>query len=67
MNSNSMEYVQKRHSSFNSRMGSSPSEVLLKIFLKVVFWVNVMNEQLQTNNLISWRFLIQKPIRVVLK
>ena len=48
-------------------MGSSPSEVLLKIFLKVVFWVNVMNEQLQTNNLISWKFFIQKPIRVVLK
>ena len=33
-----MEHVQKQHFSFNSRMGSSPSEVFLKIlrFVTVV-------------------------------
>ena len=31
MNSNSMEHVQEQHFSFNSRMGSSPAEVVLKI------------------------------------
>ena len=32
MNSNSMEHVQKKHFSFNSRKGSSPSEVFLRIW-----------------------------------
>ena len=38
--SNSMEHVQKQHFSFNSRKGSNPSEVFLKIprlFLELVF------------------------------
>ena len=36
MNSNSMERVQKKHFSFNSRMGTSPSKVFLKILRSVV-------------------------------
>ena len=29
--------------------------------LMVVFWANVMNEQWQINNLISWKFLFKNP------
>ena len=34
--------------------------------LMVVFWANVMNEQWQINNLISWKFLF-KPHQLILK
>ena len=30
--------------------------------LMVVFWANVMNEQWQINNLISWKFLFKNPL-----
>ena len=36
MNSNSMDYVQKQHFSFNARIGSSQSEVCLEISRSVV-------------------------------
>ena len=36
MNSNSMEHIQKQHFSSNSRKGSSPFEVFLKISRSVV-------------------------------
>ena len=55
-----MEHVQKQHFSFNSRKGSSPSEVFFKN-ITAVFWANVMNEQWQINNLISWKFLLKNP------
>ena len=42
--------MNKNNTSFNSRMGISPSEVFLKIFLKVVFWANVLNAQWKINN-----------------
>ena len=30
-------------------------------YLTVVLWANVMNEQWQINNLISWKFLFKNP------
>ena len=69
-----MEHVQEQHFSFNSRMGSSPAEVVLKISrsgslagsLTIVFWANVLNEQWRINNLVTWKFLF-KTHKLILK
>ena len=55
-----MEDVQKQNFSFNIQ---ERGVVRLKCFynLTVVFWANVMNEQWQINNEISWKFLIKNP------
>ena len=48
-----MEHMQKQHFSLNSKINSKN--------LTVVFRANVMNEQWQINNLISWKFLFKTP------
>ena len=53
-----MEHVQKQE---NQEWGVARLKFFLKnliIFsLTIVFWANVMNEQWQINDLISWKFL----------
>ena len=65
MNSNSMEHVQKQHFSFNSRKGSSPSELFLLSHTiynpMVVFWAEFMNEQWHINNVNFWKVLFKNP------
>ena len=56
----------KNNTSFLIKKGEKPvwsvSKNLTICSLTIVFWANVMNEQWQVNNLISWKFFIQKPI-----
>ena len=65
MNSNSMRnmYKLKNNTSvlIQERARLNVSKNLTICSLMVVFWANVMNEQWQINNLISWKFLFKNP------
>ena len=65
MNSNSMRnmYKLKNNTSvlIQERVRLNVSKNLTICSLMVVFWANVMNEQWQINNLISWKFLFKTP------
>ena len=63
INSNSMRNVYKKNSSvlIQERACLNVSKNLTICSLVVVFWANVMNEQWQINNLISWKFLFKNP------
>ena len=63
INSNSMRNVYKKNSSvlIQERACLNVSKNLTICSLVVVFWANVMNEQSQINNLISWKFLFKNP------
>ena len=58
MNSNSMRNMYKNNTSvlIQERARLNVSKNLTICSLMVVFWANVMNEQSQINNLISWKF-----------
>ena len=62
-NSNSMRNMYKNNTSFliQERARLNVSKNLTICSLMVVFWANVMNEQWQINNLISWKFLSKNP------
>ena len=62
-NSNSMRIMYKNNTSFliQGRARLNVSKNLTICSLMVVFWANVMNEQWQINNLISWKFLFKNP------
>ena len=62
-NSNSMRNMYKNNTSFliQERARLNVSKNLTIFSLMVVFWANVMNEQWQINNLISWKFLLKNP------
>ena len=47
---------------FQERASLNVSKTLTICSLMVVFWANVMNEQWQINNLISWKFLFKNPL-----
>ena len=63
MNSNSMRNMYKNNTSvlIQERARLNVSKNLTICSLMVVFWANVMNEQWQINNLISWKFLFKTP------
>ena len=63
MNSNSMRNMYKNNTSvlIQERARLNVSKNLTICSLMVVFWANVMNEQWQINNLISWKFLFKNP------
>ena len=62
MNSNSMWNIYKNNTSvlIQERARLNVSKKSLTIgSLMVVLWANVMNEQWQINNIISWKFLFK--------
>ena len=63
MNSNSMRNMYKNNTSvlIQERARLNVSKNLTICSLMVVFWANVMNEQWQINNLVSWKFLFKNP------
>ena len=63
MNRNSMRNMNKDNTSvlIQERDRLNVSKNLTICSLMVVFWDNVMNEQWQINNLISWKFLFKTP------
>ena len=63
-NSSSMRIMHKTNTSFlvQERARLNVSKNLTICSLMVVFWANVMNEQWQINNLISWKFLFKNPL-----
>ena len=63
MNSNSMRNMYKNNASvlIQERFRLNVSQNLAISSSMVVFWANVMNEQWQINNLISWKFLFKTP------
>ena len=63
MNSNSMRNMYKNNASvlIQERFRLNVSQNLAISSSMVVFWANVMNEQWQINNLISWKFLFKNP------
>ena len=63
MNSNSMRNMYKYNTSvlIQERARLNVSKNLTICSLMVVFWANVMNEQWQINNLISWKYLFKNP------
>ena len=62
-NSNSMRHMNKSNTSFliQERVRLNVSKNLTICSLMVVFSANVMNEQWQINNLISWKLLFKNP------
>ena len=58
INSNSMPNMYKNNTSvlIQERARLNVSKNLTICSLMFVFWANVMNEQSQINNLISWKF-----------
>ena len=58
-----MRNMYKNNTSFliQERARLNVSKNLTICSLMVVFWANVMNEQWQINNLISWKFLSNNP------
>ena len=64
MNSNSMRNMYKNNASvlIQERFRLNVSQNLAISSSMVVFWANVMNEQWQINNLISWKFLFKNPL-----
>ena len=63
MNNNSMRNMYKNNTSvlIQERARLNVSKNLTIYSLTVVFWANVMNEQWQINNLISWKYLFKNP------
>ena len=63
INSISMRNMYKNNPSvlIQERARLNVSKNLTICSLMVVFWANVMNEQWQINNLISWKFLFKNP------
>ena len=63
INSISMGNMYKNNTSvlIQERARLNVSKNLTICSLMVVFWANVMNEQWQINNLISWKFLFKNP------
>ena len=60
MNSNSMRNIYKILIQETARL--SVSKNLTICSLMVFFWANVMNQQWQISNLISWKIFFQKPV-----
>ena len=58
-----MQIMHKNNTSFliQERARRNVSKNLTMCSLMVVFWANVVNEQWQINNLISWKFFFKKP------
>ena len=61
MNSNSMPNMYKNNTSvlIQEKARLNVSKNLTICIPMVVFWANVMNEQWQISNLISWKFLFK--------
>ena len=59
MNSNSMRNIYKILIQETARL--SVSKNLTICSLMVFFWANVMNQQWQISNLISWKFFFKNP------
>ena len=62
MNSNSMRNIYKNNTVTSVLIQERASLNLTIYSLMVVFWANVMKEQWQINNLISWKFLFKNPL-----
>ena len=63
MNSNSMRNMYKNNTSvlIQERACLNVSKNRTICSLMIVFWANVMNEQWQINNLISWNLFFKNP------
>ena len=63
INSISMRNMYKNNTSvlIQERARLNVSKNLTICNLMVVFWANVMNDQWQMNNLISWKLLFKNP------